>query len=203
AAESFRDWGRDCWCPSGKDNTCKKRFSWTLGTLPNGYDHKYIYSHFGYNLKATEMQASIGLVQLDKLDFFTKRRQENFNYLRNALSPLEKYFILPNPTKHSEPSWFGFPITLRKDCSFSRTDLTRFLEDKNIQTRMLFAGNLLRHPMFDELRTTENGFRIVGSLDNSDFIAESTFWIGVYPGMTNSMLQYMVEQIFNFTKGDK
>lgn len=203
AAESFRDWGRDCWCPSGKDNTCKKRFNWQLGSLPHGYDHKYIYSHFGYNLKATEMQAAIGVVQLDKLDLYSQMRRNNFAFLRESLEPLSQFFILPNPTKHSEPSWFGFPLTLKEACTFTRTELTRFLESKNIQTRMLFAGNLLRHPMFNEIRGIEGSYRVIGNLVNSDLIAERTFWLGVYPGMTSPMLKYMVEQIYLFIKGER
>jgi CDP-6-deoxy-D-xylo-4-hexulose-3-dehydrase len=203
AAESFRDWGRDCWCPSGKDNTCKKRFNWQLGNLPKGYDHKYIYSHFGYNLKATEMQAAIGVKQLEKLDEFTRRRQENYNFLYNTLSKLESYFILPKATMNSKPSWFGFPISLRPTCKFERSELTTFLESKNIQTRMLFAGNILKHPMFDEMRNSGNGYRVISNLKNSDFVAQNTFWIGVYPGMSMAMLEFMTNQIFNFINGER
>ncbi len=198
AADSFRDWGRDCWCPSGKDNTCKKRFGWELGSLPKGYDHKYIYSHLGYNLKATEMQASIGLAQLEKLDFFTKRRRANFNFLREALADLEKYFVMPNPTPGSTPSWFGFPLTVREDAPFTREMLLRFLEEGNIQTRMLFSGNLIRHPAFEELRASGKGFRVVGDLPNTNAVMERTFWLGVYPGLAPAALEYMVERLRRF-----
>lgn len=200
SAESFRDWGRDCWCPSGKDNTCKKRFDWDLGTLPKGYDHKYIYSHFGYNLKVTEMQASIGVAQLDKLPHFTKRRRENFYFLREALAPLGEHFVLPNPTAHSDPSWFGFLLTVQPGAPFTRNEIVRFLESKNIQTRMLFAGNFIRHPAFDEMRKSGQGYRTVGSLSQSDRVSTDTFWLGVYPGLKEPALQYMVDQIHTFIR---
>lgn len=198
AAESFRDWGRDCWCPSGKDNTCKKRFGWELGTLPKGYDHKYVYSHFGYNLKATEMQASIGVAQLDKLNEFIKRRRENFDFLKSSLKPYDKYFTLPEATENSEPSWFGFALTLKEDCPFERSELVQFLESKNIQTRMLFGGNLLRHPAFNELRESGTGYRVIGDLSQTDIISTSTFWLGVYPGLKKAALQFVVDQIASF-----
>ncbi len=198
AAESLRDWGRDCWCPSGKDNTCKKRFGWELGSLPKGYDHKYIYSHFGYNLKATEMQASIGLAQLDKLENFGKLRRKNFAYLYENLKSLEEFFILPKATPNSDPSWFGFLLSVRKSAPFTRNELTQFLESKNIQTRMLFAGNFTRHPAFDELKQSGTGYRIASDLKNTDFVTENTFWLGVYPGMKPGMLEYMIETIRGF-----
>lgn len=200
AAESMRDWGRDCWCPSGKDNTCKKRFNWELGTLPAGYDHKYIYSHFGYNLKATEMQASIGVAQLKKFPTFVERRKENFNFLKNSLKDLEKYFVLPQATPGSDPSWFGFLLTIKDNAGFSRDEIVRFLEAKNIQTRMLFAGNLIRHPAFDEMRKTGQGFRVIGDLPQTDRVATKTFWLGVYPGLKEVHLKYMADSIREFIK---
>lgn len=198
AAESFRDWGRDCWCPSGKDNTCKKRFGWKLGTLPEGYDHKYTYSHFGYNLKATEMQAAIGVAQLDKLESFVQKRRENFDFLYEGLKDLGKYFVLPSATENSEPSWFGFMLTVKDGAGFTREDIVRHLEEKNIQTRMLFAGNLIRHPAFDEMRTTQTGYRVIGDLKQTDRVAKDAFWVGVYPGMKAEALQYMVNTIREF-----
>ena len=200
AAESFRDWGRDCWCQAGKDNTCKKRFGWELGALPKGYDHKYIYRHFGYNLKATDMQAAIGCRQLDKLSSFTKARRNNFAFLREALADLEDYFVLPNPTENSEPSWFGFILSVRPDAGFSRHDIVSFLESKNIQTRMLFAGNYLLHPAFDEMRKEQTGYRVIGDLKNTNRVMNETFWLGVYPGINKMMLDYMVEQLRSFVK---
>ncbi len=200
AAESFRDWGRDCWCPSGKDNTCKKRFGWELGELPKGYDHKYVYRHFGYNLKATDMQAAIGCRQLDKLSSFTQARRNNFSFLREALSDLEDYFVLPNPTENSEPSWFGFILSVRANAGFTRHDIVSFLESKNIQTRMLFAGNYLLHPAFDEMRKAQSGYRVIGDLKNTNRVMNETFWLGVYPGINQSMLDYMVEQLRSFVK---
>lgn len=201
AAESFRDWGRDCWCPSGKDNTCRKRFGWSLGTLPANYDHKYIYSHFGYNLKATEMQASIGLAQLDKLEEFTRRRRKNFRLLKEKLSSVKSYLILPEATKDSNPSWFGFLMTIKDDAKFTRDEMVKHLESKNIQTRMLFAGNLIRHPAFDEMRTTGEGYRVIGELTQTDRVASHTFWVGVYPGMSEAAIDYMATQIITFIKG--
>lgn len=199
AAESMRDWGRDCWCPSGKDNTCRKRFDWKLGELPQGYDHKYIYSHFGYNLKATDLQASIGIAQLDKLPAFTAARRRNFAYMREALNGLENKFVFPNATPNSEPSWFGFLLTVKDGAGFTRTELTKHLESRKIQTRMLFAGNLLRHPAFDSVRGT-GAYRVAGGLEQTDRVMNNTFWIGVYPGLTEPMLRYMTDQIREFAK---
>jgi CDP-6-deoxy-D-xylo-4-hexulose-3-dehydrase len=196
--ESLRDWGRDCWCPAGKDNTCGKRFCHQLGTLPKGYDHKYIYRHFGYNLKATDLQAAIGCAQLDKLDSFVEARRRNWQELRDGLANLQDFFVLPEPTPHSAPSWFGFLLTVRDDAPFTRNALVEHLELKNIQTRMLFAGNLLRHPLFDELRSRGGGYRVVGDLRNSDRILEKTFWVGVYPGLKPGMTDYMIQTIRDF-----
>lgn len=196
--ESFRDWGRDCWCPSGRDDTCGKRFEWQLGELPHGYDHKYIYSHFGYNLKITEMQAAIGCAQLEKLPSFIEARKKNWKLLRDGLSDLEDKFILPERTPNSDPSWFGFLLTVRKDAGFTRDEIVDYLESKGIQTRMLFAGNLIKHPCFDEMRKSSEGFRIVGELSNTDRIMRDTFWIGVYPGISDGMIGYMVEKIREF-----
>ena len=199
--ESFRDWGRDCWCAAGKDNTCGVRFDQQQGTLPHGYDHKYIYRHFGYNLKATDMQASIGCSQLKKLPHFIERRRENWAFLRKALSGLEDLFILPEATPGSEPSWFGFLLTLRSETAKSKNPLrrdliVRFLESKQIQTRMLFAGNLLRQPCFDELRIQGSKFRTIGDLSQSDLVLTNSFWLGVYPGLKPEMLNAMVDSIF-------
>jgi len=193
--ESFRDWGRDCWCPSGKDNTCKKRFQWQLGELPKGYDHKYTYSHFGYNLKATDLQAAIGCAQLEKLPSFIGARKRNWKALREGLSDLAEKFILPEPAENSDPSWFGFLLTVREDAGFGRDEIVGFLESKGIQTRMLFAGNMVKHPCFDEMRKTAKGYRAVGDLKNTDAIMSRTFWVGVYPGLTDGMLNYMIETI--------
>lgn len=203
AAESFRDWGRDCWCPSGQDNTCKKRFGWQLGTLAKGYDHKYTYSHFGYNLKATEMQASIGVAQLDKLEGFTAKRRENYKFLHDGLAALSKFFVLPEPTADSNPSWFGFLLTVKDSAPFTRDEIVKFLEGKNIQTRMLFAGNLIRHPAFNEMRETGEGYRVVGDLTQTDRVAEKTFWIGVYPGMSTEARAYMLQSIHEFVNSFK
>jgi CDP-6-deoxy-D-xylo-4-hexulose-3-dehydrase len=198
--ESFRDWGRDCWCPAGKDNTCGIRFDQQLGTLPRGYDHKYIYRHFGYNLKATDLQAAIGCAQLKKLPSFILRRRENWRYLRAAVAPLEDLFILPEPTALSEPSWFGFLLTLRPEVTMtgqiSRDSIVRTLEECNIQTRMLFAGNLLRQPCFDDLRERKGGYRAVGDLAESDLVLHNSFWFGVYPGLSQGMLEVMVSELF-------
>ena len=197
---SLRDWGRDCFCPSGRDNTCKKRFSQQLGTLPFGYDHKYIYSHFGYNLKATDLQAAIGCAQIEKLNSFTKARRNNWQILYEGLADLEKFFILPQPQKNSKPSWFGFMLTVRKDAPFSRDEIVRHLEQNNIQTRMLFAGNFVRHPAFDKMRQQKTGFRIIDNLKNTDILTNDSFWIGVYPGMTDKMLAFVIQKIRNFAK---
>ena len=198
--ESFRDWGRDCWCPSGRDNTCKRRFDQQFGELPAGYDHKYVYSHFGYNLKVTDMQAAIGCAQLEKLPMFIEARKRNWRVLREGLADLVDAFILPEPTPDSDPSWFGFPLTLRERAGFSRDGIVKQLEQQGIQTRMLFAGNLLKHPCFDEMRQKKDGYRVAGSLANTDFIMNRTFWIGVYPGMTAGMVQFMIDSIRRFVK---
>ncbi|MGL5352545.1 MAG: DegT/DnrJ/EryC1/StrS family aminotransferase, partial [Clostridium sp.] len=192
--ESFRDWGRDCFCKSGCDNTCKKRFSIKYGDMPLGYDHKYIYSHLGYNLKVTEMQASIGCAQLKKLPEFIQRRRENWELLRSKLDHLDKYLILPQAEKKSKPSWFGFLMTI-KDESINRKDLLQYLEDKGIQTRLLFAGNITRQPLFDEIKNNKDSYRIVGDLKNTDLITSNSFWIGVYPGINESMINYMAINI--------
>lgn len=196
--ESFRDWGRDCWCQSGSDNTCKKRFKWRLGELPYGYDHKYIYSHFGYNLKMTDMQASIGCAQLKKLPSFIEARKKNWKILKSGLSDLAESFILPEATPGSDPSWFGFLLTVKDNAGFSRDEIVNYLESRGIQTRMLFAGNLLKHPCFDEMRKSGRGYRVVGKLKNTDAIMKQSFWFGVYPGLSEKQLNYIVESIRNF-----
>ena len=198
--ESFRDWGRDCWCASGKDDTCKNRFTQQFGELPHGYDHKYVYSHFGYNLKVTDMQAAIGCAQLEKLPAIIQTRQKNWQTLRDGLAPLQSKLILPEPTANSEPSWFGFLITVKADAGFTRDQLVAHLEKNNIQTRMLFAGNLIKHPCFDEMRATGEGYRVVGELTNTDTIMNQTFWIGVYPGIESVQLRYMIQIIESFVK---
>ena len=192
--ESFRDWGRDCYCETGCDNTCLKRFEWQLGDLPEGYDHKYIYSHIGYNLKATDMQAALGLSQLDKLDHFVARRKENFNYLYAKLSGVQG-LILPQATEHSEPSWFGFPITLDPDLAVDREALLRFLDARKIGTRLMFAGNILRQPAYRNVDV-----RVVGDLTNTDIVMRRTFWVGVYPGLTEPMLDYIAHSITEFVE---
>ncbi len=186
--ESFRDWGRDCWCEPGKANTCGKRFDWQLGQLPHGYDHKYIYSHIGYNLKMTDMQAAVGVSQLKKLPEFIAKRRANFAALHQGLKDLEEFFILPEPTPHSEPSWFGFPLAVRPDAPFNRNQVIAFLESRKIATRLLFGGNLLRQPAYQDIK-----HRVVGSLKNTDFIMNQVFWVGVYPGITAEMLTYMLD----------
>lgn len=195
-ARSLRDWGRDCICPSGVDNLCGHRFDKQFGELPIGYDHKYVYSHFGYNLKATDMQAAIGVAQLKKLPMFIEKRRANFEKLKKALIPLEDKIILPEATLDSIPSWFGFLITVKEN--IDRNDLVKYIELKGIQTRMLFAGNIVKHPCFDELRENKTGYKIVGNLEMTDRIMNKTFWIGVYPGMTDDMINYMVEVINNY-----
>jgi CDP-6-deoxy-D-xylo-4-hexulose-3-dehydrase len=185
--ESFRDWGRDCWCDPGKDNTCGKRFDWQLGNLPCGYDHKYTYRHIGYNLKLTDMQAAIGVAQLKKLPSFVAKRRENFAYLRSSLESLQDVLILPEATSGSDPSWFGFPITVRENSPLTRNEWIRILETRRIGTRLLFGGNLLRQPAYRDIR-----YRTAGELTNSDTVMNHTFWIGVYPGLTQEMLEYMV-----------
>jgi len=188
--ESIRDWGRDCYCDPGKDNTCGKRFGWQLGSLPEGYDHKYTYSHVGFNLKISDMQAACALAQMDKLSGFIKKRKENFNYLKERLTSLEEFLILPEATTNSDPSWFGFPITLRENVPTSRVDLLKFLDQKNIGTRLLFAGNLTRQPYFEG-----QTYRISGDLQNTDIIMNNTFWVGVYPSLDERMLNYIIENI--------
>ncbi len=190
---SFRDWGRDCVCPSGKDNFCGHRYDGQYGELPAGYDHKYVYSHFGYNLKATDMQAAIGCAQLEKFPSFVERRIENFNRLKAGLAGLEDKLILPEANQNSRPSWFGFLITVKE--GVSRNELVKFLENRGIQTRMLFSGNLIKHPCFDEMRKSGVGYRVVGSLENTDRIMRDTFWVGVYPGMTDAMIDFMALSI--------
>lgn len=199
---SMRDWGRDCWCDSGVDDTCGCRFTGQHGKLPYGYDHKYVYSHFGFNLKVSDMQASIGCAQLDKLDMVTKKRQENYNYLYQGLLDLNDVFILPKATTGSEPSWFGFLITLKDGLNFTRNDLVSYLEENLIQTRNLFAGNITKHPCFDEL-VEDKDYRIVGSLKCTDKIMKDAFWIGVYPGMTDNKLQYMIDTIKKYVESGK
>jgi len=196
--ESFRDWGRDCWCPSGRDNTCGNRFTQQFGELPYGYDHKYVYSHFGYNLKVTDMQAAIGCAQLEKLTSFIAARRRNWQMLRDGLAGLSDRFILPEPTPGSEPSWFGFLLTVREEAGFTRDQIVAHLERKGVQTRMLFAGNLIKHPCFDQMRASGEGYRVVGSLENTDRIMRDTFWVGVYPGMTEEMLAAVLTYIREF-----
>ena len=193
--ESFRDWGRDCWCPSGHDNTCHKRFTQQFGELPLGYDHKYVYSHFGYNLKVTDMQAAVGCAQLEKLPQFIESRKKNWRKLRDGLAQLDNVLILPEPTVNSEPSWFGFLLTVREDAGLTRDEIVQYLESKGIQTRMLFSGNLLKHPCFAEMRTSGKGYRVIGNLENTDTIMNRTFWIGVYPGLTDESIDYMIGEI--------
>jgi CDP-6-deoxy-D-xylo-4-hexulose-3-dehydrase len=184
--ESFRDWGRDCWCEPGKDNTCGKRFCWKLGQLPEGYDHKYTYSHIGYNLKLTDMQAAVGLAQLKKLPEFITARQRNFAFLTRLLEPLRDFLILPEATPGSTPSWFGFPITIRPEAGVSRNDVVAFLEENRIGTRLLFGGNLLRQPAYTAIE-----HRVIGDLRVADTIMNHTFWVGVYPGLTEEMLEWI------------
>ena len=194
---SFRDWGRDCWCAGGVDNTCGHRFSKQYGELPLGYDHKYVYSHFGYNLKATEMQAAIGCAQLDKLDAIVEARRANFRTLSERLAGTPG-LILPEAAPDSKPSWFGFPVTVKEDAGYTRNELAQHLERCRIQTRNLFAGNLVKHPAFDEMRAEGAGYRIVGELRQTDYIMNNTLWIGVYPGMQSAMLRYMADTIRAF-----
>ncbi len=194
-ALSMRDWGRECFCPSGKDNTCGRRFDGQFGELPRGYDHKYVYSHFGYNLKATEMQAAIGCAQLDKLPGFVEKRRANWEYLRKKLAAVKEMIILPEPAPESKPSWFGFLMTVREKSAVKRDDIVRHLEAKSIQTRMLFAGNIIKHPCFDEMRESGRGYRVVGKLVNTDRIMNDTFWVGVYPGMDEDMLDTIASEI--------
>jgi CDP-6-deoxy-D-xylo-4-hexulose-3-dehydrase len=193
--ESFRDWGRDCYCETGQDNTCKKRFEWQLGNLPYGYDHKYIYSHIGYNMKATDMQAALGLSQLTKLENYVDTRKVNFRYLFDLLSS-NKHLILPVPTEHSEPSWFGFPITLKSNSGIDRQDLLKYLDSKKIGTRLMFAGNVLRQPAYKNIN-----HRVISNLSNSEIALKRSFWIGIYPGLTKEMLEFTASQINEYTLG--
>lgn len=191
---SYRDWGRDCICPSGCDNFCGHRYDRKFGELPQGYDHKYVYSHFGYNLKITDMQAAVGCGQLKKLPGFIERRRHNWNRLYNALEPISSKIILPEPAKNSKPSWFGFLISVKPEMGIERSKVIRYIEEHNIQTRFLFSGNLIKHPCFDQMRQTK-GYRAAGDLTNTEFIMNHTFWVGVYPGMTDEMADYMAQVI--------
>jgi CDP-4-dehydro-6-deoxyglucose reductase, E1 len=193
--ESFRDWGRDCWCAPGKADTCGKRFDWQLGELPCGYDHKYIYSHIGYNLKATDMQAAVGVAQLKKLPQFIAARKRNWQQLREQLKPMEEFFILPEATPNSDPSWFGFVLTIREGAPFSRADLIRHLDGKKIGTRLLFGGNLLRQPAYES-----SPRRVFGTLEQTDVVMNQTFWVGVYPGLTPEMISFVSETIGSFVR---
>lgn len=192
---SLRDWGRDCFCPSGKDNTCHCRFTKQYGELPMGYDHKYVYSHFGYNLKVTDMQAAVGVAQLKKFPSFVERRKHNFKRLREALKNVEDKLILPFANENSDPSWFGFLLTCRE--GVDRAKLVNYIEEHNVQTRMLFAGNLTLHPCFDTIRNDGVSYRVIGDLKNTNTVMRNTFWVGVYPGMTDEMIDYMAETIIN------
>ena len=191
---SFRDWGRDCICPSGRDNFCGHRFDGQHGKLPAGYDHKYVYSHFGYNLKVTDMQAAVGCEQLKKFPGFIERRIHNWNRLYKALEPYQDKLILPEAAENSRPSWFGFLISIKPESGLKRNDVTKYIEEHNIQTRLLFSGNLIKHPCFDQIRGS-NAYRVIGNLENTDFIMNNSFWVGVYPGMTDEMLDDMVKAI--------
>lgn len=196
---SMRDWGRDCWCDSGQDNTCGKRFSQEHGTLPFGYDHKYVYSHFGFNLKVTDMQAAIGVAQLEKLPGFIEKRRENFQLLSKHLSDLSDYFILPTATENSEPSWFGFLLIIKEGAGFKRNELVEYLEKNRIQTRNLFAGDITRHPAVTEGLSSDE-YRVVGTLKNTDKILNDSFWVGLYPGMSREAINYMAVKIREFVK---
>ncbi|WP_263381300.1 lipopolysaccharide biosynthesis protein RfbH [Granulicella arctica] len=196
--ESFRDWGRDCWCEPGVDNTCGKRFDWQLGSLPCGYDHKYTYSHIGYNLKATDMQAALGLSQLDKVEHFIQVRRDNFQYLWKALEPLQDVLMLPVATEGSDPSWFGFPLGVRESAPFTRDQLVKALESQKIGTRLMFAGNLLRQPAYEGIE-----FRQIGDLPNTDFVMRNILWLGVFPGLDSAMLDHIVATIAQFASQAK
>lgn len=197
ALKSLRDWGRDCWCASGEENTCGKRFSGEFGTLPPGYDHKYIYSHIGYNLKPLDIQAAIGIEQIKKLPLFIEQRNANFQQFYQALRKYQKYFILPEPTANAVPSWFGFTLTVRENCGITRKQIVQFLECKKIQTRMLFGGNLLKQPHFSHLKNNHD-YRIIGELKNTDHAMVNTFWFGVYPGLTQEHIQYIIHSFDEF-----
>jgi CDP-6-deoxy-D-xylo-4-hexulose-3-dehydrase len=190
--ESLRDWGRDCWCAPGCDNTCLKRYEWKLGELPEGYDHKYTYSHLGYNLKSGDIQAAIGLAQLERLNDFVDRRRNNWSYLNSKLNELSEFLVLPKSTKQSNPSWFGFALTVKEKSPISRNDLVKKLNEKKIGTRLLFGGNLLRQPAFKDTPR-----RVIGDLSNSDIVMNNTFWIGVWPGLNHKMLEYVVEVFYD------
>jgi CDP-6-deoxy-D-xylo-4-hexulose-3-dehydrase len=193
--ESFRDWGRDCWCDPGKENTCGKRFDWQLGDLPEGYDHKYIYSHIGYNMKLTDMQAAVGVAQLRKLPVFIQARKHNFEVLRQELRSLEEYFILPEATQNSDPSWFGFPIAVRESAPFTRLQAIRYLEANKIATRLLFGGNIIRQPAYEN-----SDYRCIGDLKRADFVMNQAFWIGVYPGLSQAMLDFIIDRFHRMSK---
>jgi CDP-6-deoxy-D-xylo-4-hexulose-3-dehydrase len=193
--ESFRDWGRDCWCAPGNDNTCGKRFDWQLGDLPHGYDHKYIYSHIGYNLKLTDMQAAVGVAQLAKLDGFIAARRRNFARLFEGLKPLQEFYVLPEATPGSDPSWFGFPIAVRPGAPFGRVELVRHLNERKIATRQIFAGNLVRQPAYQEV-----AHRRIGDLARSDFVMNQALWVGVYPGINDTMVEAVVEAFESATR---
>jgi CDP-6-deoxy-D-xylo-4-hexulose-3-dehydrase len=194
-SESFRDWGRDCYCSKGCENTCKKRFDFQLGDLPMGYDHKYTYTHIGYNLKITDIQAACGLAQLRRLPEFIKKRNFNYNYLKKGLSPLSDFIMLTEPEKNSEPSWFGFPITIKNNVGINRVDIIRYLEENKIGTRLLFAGNLIKQPYFRDIK-----YRVYGDLINTDITMNQTFWVGVYPGLDTPQLDFIIEKITSFFK---
>lgn len=191
---SYRDWGRDCVCPSGHDNFCSHRFDGQYGELPQGYDHKYVYSHFGYNLKVTDLQAAIGVEQLKKFPSFIERRRHNWDKLHKALECVQDKIILPTPAENSRPSWFGFLISVKPETGLNRNEVTRYIEEHNIQTRLLFSGNLVKHPCFNQIRGT-NAYRVIGTLDTTEYIMNNTFWIGVYPRMTDKMIDYMAKTI--------
>ena len=193
--ESIRDWGRDCWCAPGDADTCNRRYDWELGNLPYGYDHKYIYSHIGYNLKLTDLQASVGVAQLDKAEYFIKRRKENWEQLYDGIKSLEEFFILPQKEPNSDPSWFGFALTVKKEAPFSRPELIKFLDERKINSRFLFGGNILWQPAYQNIEHRE-----IGSLSNSDDVALSTFWLGVFPGLSSEMINYVIESINEFVR---
>ncbi len=198
SAQAFRDWGRDCWCKTGEDNACRRRFSWQFGKLPYGYDHKFVYSQIGYNLKLTDMQAAIGVAQIKKLASFVKSRRENYNYLKSKLDKYKKYFIFQKAEKYSEPSWFGFMLTLTAQCKFKLTELVTYLNEKKIATRPLYAGNITLHPYFTHLQ-----YRVVGNLRNTNYVMEHTFWIGVHPKLTREQMDYMVKTIGDFLESSR